>query len=104
MAGTPMGKAINYSNEKSAKKIGSLLIYVYNDAKKLTLSAYSFPSRAVVSLRTNSFRANGEITDTIDENEFQYLTPHSHSDFLQCIVESHQSSFVEEILNDSFAL
>lgn len=103
MAIPPMGKAINYSNEKLAKKIGTLLIHVYNDAKKLTLSAYSFPSRVVVSLRANSFCTNGEMTDTMDENELQYLTPHSHYDFLQCIVESHRSSFVEEILNDSFA-
>jgi len=44
------------------------------------------------------------MADTMDENELQYLTPHSHYDFLQCIVESHRSSFVEEILNDSFAL
>lgn len=68
MAVTPIGKAIKYSNEKLAKKIGSLLIYVYNDAKKLTLSAYSFPSRAVVSLRANLFLMNGEISDTIEYN------------------------------------
>ncbi|KAF0710250.1 E3 SUMO-protein ligase KIAA1586-like, partial [Aphis craccivora] len=61
-------------------------------------------NRVVVPLRAFSFCTNGDMTDTMDENEHQYLTPHSHYDFLQCIVESHRSSFVEEILNDSFAL
>ncbi|XP_025204369.1 E3 SUMO-protein ligase KIAA1586-like isoform X1 [Melanaphis sacchari] len=104
MAITPMGKAVNQANDKLARKIGCLMIHVYNDAKKLTLSAYSFPSRVIVSQKANLFQLNGEVSNNIDDSELQYLTPHTHKDLLECIVETHQSSFVEDILNNSLAL
>eukprot|EP00794_Sanderia_malayensis_P010342 gene10342-11418_t len=45
----PMSQLISSANEKIANKIGALMLQVYNDAKKLTLSAYSWPSRIVAS-------------------------------------------------------
>jgi len=44
-----IGKSILRANEKLAHRIAGLMFIVYNDAKRLTLSGYSFPSRAVVS-------------------------------------------------------
>ena len=38
---TPMGIMISSANEKLANKMGALMLQVYNDAKKLTRSAYS---------------------------------------------------------------
>ena len=42
-------KMTNLQRLKLANKIGSLIIHVYNDAKCLTLSAFSWPSRVVTT-------------------------------------------------------
>lgn len=44
---SPIGQAILKSKSDLANKIGSSLIYVYEDAKKLTLSAQTHPIRVV---------------------------------------------------------
>jgi len=44
-----IGLAVSKANNGLASKIGSCMIHVYNDAKKLTLSGYSFVGRVVVS-------------------------------------------------------
>ena len=44
----PLVKMLSSQRQKLANKIGSLIIHVYNDAKCLTSSAFSWPSRVVV--------------------------------------------------------
>jgi len=50
------------------------------------------------------FHHLGEVSNNIDDSELQYLTPHTHRDLLKCIVETNQSSFVENNHNNSLAL
>jgi len=57
---TPIGKLILKVNEKLANKIGCLMIQIYNDAKKLTLSANTLPSRSVIANISTSFKMNDE--------------------------------------------
>lgn len=68
------------------------------------MSAYTFPSRAIVSHTSNIYRTNGEISHDIDDNELQYLTPHTHNDLLDCVVKSYRSEFIEEFMDNSIAL
>ena len=52
----PMGRAILTANFQLANRIGSLMIYVHHSAKRLILSANSFPSRVAVTSLANSFQ------------------------------------------------
>ena len=52
---TPIGRALSIAYAQWAAKVGSLFFYVYHGAKRLTLSANSFPSRVVVSRIANAF-------------------------------------------------
>ena len=55
------------TNGDLAYKIGSLLIMVYYNAKKLGLPKYSFPGRAVVNMTASTFTFNSDdniITNT----------------------------------------
>lgn len=50
-----MDKHISEANKERANYVGKLLLQVYTDAKKLTLSAYSWPSRFVASEAGHNF-------------------------------------------------
>ena len=70
---TPMGIMISSANEKLANKMGALILQVYNDVKKLTLSAYSWPSRIVAALMVSEFIFNnGQHSISLD---LQYINP-----------------------------
>jgi len=56
-------KAILKANDKLANRMAGLTMMVYNDAKKLTLTGYSYPSRAVVNQMANVF-------SVLDSSEF----------------------------------
>jgi hypothetical protein len=55
---TQLGRAILKTNEKLSNKIGSLMIHIYGDAKKLTLSAYIFPMRVITIQMASNFTFN----------------------------------------------
>ena len=60
---------VDFGRQKFANKVGSLIIHVYKDAKCLTSSAFSWPSRLVAA----------ELAHDFDYNQpFQPYTP---SDF-----------------------
>jgi hypothetical protein len=107
-----MGKLVSKANEKLANKIGGLLINAYGDAKKLTLSAYSYPARVVVSKIATSFEFNSssvcgdssESTHSTGYSDLQYLTPSAHKEFLECIVESDRDRLARKLTTDVMAL
>lgn len=73
---TQMGRAILKSNKNLGNRIGSLMRHTYRDAKKLTLSAYTYPMRGVTNQITAKFYFN-----QFNENntyDFQYLTSASN--------------------------
>jgi len=46
-----MDKCISQQNQKLANKIGRFMCTIFNDAKRGTLSAWSWPSREIVDLK-----------------------------------------------------
>jgi len=99
---TQMGRAILKANEKLGDKIGSLMIHTYGDAKKLTLSAYTYPMRVITGQMASNFTFN-----ELNENntyDFQYLTPASHKEFLQCIVKSYKKTFSDKLISETISM
>ena len=74
------------------------MIHVFNDAKNLSLSAFSWPSRVIAGEIASLFDCNKEFVPfQASSIDFQYLTPSSHRDLLHTIVQSHMPTFKEEI-------
>lgn len=81
---------ISEANRKRANHIGELLLQVYTDAKNLTSSAYSWPSRFVASESGKCFDFNASSSKTIPDNiNTQYVTPAGHLNLLTAITRSH---------------
>lgn len=92
-ATTPMAVAMNKANKKQANHVGKLLIQIYTDAKRLTLSAWNWPIRYVAAEASHAFSidkpVNNENQSIIPDNlSLQYITPRSHLELMSCIVES----------------
>lgn len=62
------------------------MITIFNDAKRITLSGWSWPSRHVASEMAIDFRC-GRVPST--NINLQYVTPIFHKEFLDCIVKGH---------------
>ena len=92
---TPIGRHISSANEKLANKMDKLFLHVFNDAKKLTLSAYSWPSRVVASEMANNFSFNYPENNL--KIDFQYISPTSHRELLEIIVKSHTKTLCEHV-------
>lgn len=88
---TTFGQMVIKSKGILANRIGSLIIHVYGDAKKLTLSAHSCPMRVITGELSSSFKFNHTNEENnFDTNDFQYLTPNFHKDLLKTIVKSYR--------------
>jgi hypothetical protein len=98
-----MGLALSKANNDFASKIGNCMIHVYNDAKKLTLSGYSFPGRVVVSRYASNFQMNSTDSE-ISNTDLQYLSPNGHRNFLECIANTDKSRVIDTILNKTLAI
>jgi len=84
---TTFGQMVIKSKEKLADRIGSLMINVYGDAKKLTLSAHTYPTIVITGKLSSSFKFNHIIKENnIDTYDFQYLTLATHKDLLITIL------------------
>ncbi|XP_050533483.1 uncharacterized protein LOC126901196 [Daktulosphaira vitifoliae] len=95
-----MDNILTQMNEDLANKIGGLMIHTYTDAKTITLSAYSFPSRVVTSIAAQLFQdKNVSVLCVPLDVNFQYLTPTAHKEFIQCITKSDHS--VQNILSSN---
>lgn len=80
--------------------IGSLMIHVYNDAKRTTLSGWSWPSRVVTAELGRNFKLGSTSTPNFD---LRYVTPTSHAELLSCIVET-DTDHLAETLTESLAV
>lgn len=76
------------------------MITVFNDAKRITLSAWSWPSREVTSQLAANFKERGNAEATID---LLYLNPSHHADLLNSIVRSDLDRF-KMVLSTSLAI
>lgn len=87
------------TDKRLVRHIGALMISIFNDAKRTTLSGWSWPSRYVASQLSQNFKLGQTPTSNIN---LQYVTPTFHADFLNCIVETDMDNF-RKILTDSLA-
>lgn len=97
---SPMEHHISKANEMLADHTGKLMIEIYNDAKRLTLSPYSWPSRHVAAEAAAAFRFNDERQDTIPSNiNLQHVNPHGYQSMLSAIVEADKRALKVKIGN-----
>ena len=75
--------------------MGTLKLQVYNDAKKLTLSAYNWPSRIVAALMASEFIFNNAQHNI--RLDLQYINPLCHRELLQIILDSHRKTLANAI-------
>jgi len=77
---------------------------IYGDAKKLTLSARTFPARITISHLASQFSYLDPKPQCEADLDCQYISPAAHKEFLQCIVESDRKSFAQKIMDDTLAI
>lgn len=77
-----------------------MMITVFNDAKRTSLSSWSWPSRFVAYTIANNFRITGNTTTALN---LQYVTLTKHAEFIDCIVQT-DLDHVRQILRDSLAI
>lgn len=94
---------INKANSKMISHVSKLMFDVYVDAKKLTNSAYSWPSRYVAAEAGRSFQYENPSAATIPSTlNLQYVNPPTHAQLLSTIVNSDKDRF-KEILKTAIA-
>lgn len=80
---------ISEANKMYANHIGKLMLQVYTDAKRLTVSAHSWPARFIASECGLIFDFNSVRESTVPENiNIQYVNPPGHLKLLTTIVNS----------------
>lgn len=94
----PLNKLVSKQNEKLAIKIGKFMIEVFNDAKRGTLSAWSWPSREVVQIKKSQLNLL-EPPKKIDikEGDLQYINPTTHNELLNSIVETDKPLLMNKL-------
>lgn len=94
----PMDIAIGKANKKQLDHIGSLLIQIYLDAKRLNLSAHSWPARYVAGEASHAYDSANQSKNLIPDGiDLQYVNTHGHSNLMHAIVQSHRPEFQRKI-------
>lgn len=85
----PLFQFISKGKQALANRIGAFAITIYNDAKRLTLSAFSWPSREVSNQIGQAFDVNNPEQNAADVEKInlQYLNPTAHREIPECITE-----------------
>lgn len=98
---TPLDKMISKSQEKLANQIGRYATCVFVDAKRLTLSAYSWPARLVAYEYGAAYNINNreQSANAINKIPLQYVNPMSHAEILDCIVAVEGDLLSKKIQN-----
>lgn len=100
----PMNVFINKANKFLIDHVSKLMIQVFNDAKRLNLSAYSWPSRYVVGEASSSYDSQNQSSSIIAPNiNLQYVNPPGHLEIMTSIVNSHRNEFTKK-LNECLAI
>lgn len=103
--GTVLEKMISKAHQQIANTIGSHALMIYNDAKRLTLSAYSWPSRALSNEFGRLFDFNDPTTnkESMIKTNLQYLNPKMHAEIMESIVAS-ESELIKRKIEESIAM
>lgn len=100
-----LDKLIMGANAKLANEVGKLAISIYVDAKKLSLSAYSWPARQVAFRMAECFDFNSPSKNeaALKKISLHRLNPIFHREMLTCIVGA-ESGLLERTIEDCVAL
>lgn len=80
------------------------MLTVFNDAKKITLSAWSWPAREVAVQLCSKFKEHGSNYQTVEKPiELFYLTPSHHNDLLDSIVTVDKQHLQHRLRNKILA-
>ena len=89
---------VNSQRQQLANKIGSLIIHVYNDAKCLTSSSFSWPSRVIAAKMAHDFDCNKPFESYSASNfDLQYIRPSVVQERLRTIASADLPRIKEEI-------
>lgn len=82
------------------------MIQVYHDAKKLTLSANSFPGRMLTSEMAAKFMMTNSLpsSKSVETGNIQCLFPNHHREFLQSILDSDRTRISEKLTKQALAI
>lgn len=95
-----IGFHISKADEKLVSHVTKLLFDVYVDAKKLTISAFSWPARFVGAEAGRTFDCKDNEAPTVSPSlNLQYVNQPSHLSLLTTIVQSHKNDFYDKITN-----
>lgn len=92
-----MDVQIRKANKTMANHIGKLMLQIYNDGKKLTLSGYSWPSRFVSSESSNSFKYDENAPTIPSDINLQYVNRPYYLEFLKSIVKADRNNIKTKI-------
>ena len=102
--GTTIDYQISRANKPLYGKIGGYMISVFNDAKRGTLSAWSWPSRQVAFMRADHFKCNGTMQNfSMSSEDFRYLSLTSHTELLDFVVKADLKG-MGEVFTNSLAM
>lgn len=89
---------ISRGNKAQADYMGKLMLSIFNDGKRLNLSAWSWPSRYVSFEAGNLFDFNKSAETTVTESlSLQYINPSSYAQILSTIVKSDEKNIIKKI-------
>lgn len=96
---------ISKSQEKLANQIARYATCVFVDAKRLTLSAYSWPARFVAYEYGAAQNINNrqQTANALKKISLQYVNPTSHAEILDCIV-AVESNLLSKKIDNCIAL
>ena len=101
----PVKRMFSARQMQVSGKMARCFYTVYNDAKRGTLSAWSWPSREVAHMlgcnAEHSLSSVGGLGESVEVSNasLQYLVPQTHADLLDCIVTANKDTLKQKVLN-----
>ena len=93
-----IGMCISNQNTALCNRIGSLMIEVFNNCKRGTISAWSWPSIHISNTMSSEFdMGSPHVTYNPPPGIFSYVTPMQHADLLSYIVSGHKPELLTKI-------
>ena len=96
-ASAPIDSQFIRGNKELANYVGNYIYTVYNDAKRGTLSAFSWPSIG------SEFDINTEFTN-YEPNDLRYVNPIGHREFLSAIISSEKGKLEDIYFRNSLVV
>ena len=94
----PMTSAVSTANQQLFLKLTAHMFYVYNDAKRGTLSAWSWPSKYITRFAASRVSVSEAFQPYEPKaDEIQYVNPSHHRECLGCIADCGREQLVKSL-------